>query len=149
MDPISISGWTAFALVALFGILFVATFVSEGEKRPAVISLAVTMAALAILGTLLLADIPSREWIVPGLILFVVIAGGVIALPKTKSEGLRVVGERSRVDERDVVLSRFYRIEEGTPEFEAYYENHPEKREFDEKLRAMPGLAQRGRTGWP
>ena len=144
MDPISISGWTAFALVALFGILFVATFVSEWEKRPAVISLAVTMAALAILGTLLLADIPSREWIVPGLILFVVIAGGVIALPKTKSEGLRVVGERSRVDERDVVLSRFYRIEEGTPEFEAYYENHPEKREFDEKLRAMPGLAQRG-----
>ena len=144
MDLVSIIGWTAFALVALFGFLFAATFAIEREKRPAVIAFVVTMSALAILGTLLLIDIPFREWIIPGLIGVVVIAGGVIALPRTRLEGLRIVGKRSRVDERDAVLHRFYRIEEGTPQFEEYYENHPEKREFDDKLRAMPGLAKPG-----
>ncbi len=144
MDLISIIGWTAFALVALLGILFVATFASEREKRPATIAFTVTVVALAILGTLLIIDMPFREWVVLGIIGIVAIAGGVIALPRTRSEALKIVGKRSRVDERDAVFHRFYRIKKGTPQFEAYYEDHPEKREFDEKVRAMPGLAQPG-----
>lgn len=45
-----------------------------------------------------------------------------------------------RVDERDLMFSRMNR-KEGTPEYDAYYTAHPDKKEIDDKLRTLPGLS--------
>ncbi|MDY0234719.1 MAG: reductive dehalogenase domain-containing protein [Gudongella sp.] len=45
----------------------------------------------------------------------------------------------ARIDERNVMFSRMSRIE-GTKEYDDYYKAHPENKEFDDALRAMPAL---------
>jgi ferredoxin len=57
-----------------------------------------------------------------------------------------IVGEIGQVDERDIVFARsdlYYTYGEGSPEFKAYYKQHPEWHENDIVTNAMPGL---GRT---
>ncbi len=55
----------------------------------------------------------------------------------------RVVGERERFDERDNVQSRGT-LEPGTPDYEDFYRRHPEWKDKDDGIRALPGL---GRVG--
>ncbi len=45
----------------------------------------------------------------------------------------------ARIDERNIMFSRMSRIE-GTKEYEDYYKAHPENKEFDDALRAMPAM---------
>ncbi len=45
----------------------------------------------------------------------------------------------ARIDERNIMFSRITR-EEGTKEYEDYYRAHPENKEFDDALRAMPPM---------
>lgn len=48
-----------------------------------------------------------------------------------------------RIDERDTIFARMaYR--EGTLQYEDYYERNPEKKEEDDRLRAMPGMCSPG-----
>jgi ferredoxin len=65
-------------------------------------------------------------------------------MPLGRTSALRVVAARQRVDERDAVFHRFYRLRPGTPEFEAYYREHPEKKEFDAEVSAIPHLGHPG-----
>ena len=46
---------------------------------------------------------------------------------------------RTRIDERDIMFARA-RLEAGTPNYEAYYALHPEKRASDDKGRSLPGI---------
>lgn len=51
-----------------------------------------------------------------------------------------IVGPISRVDERDIVFARadlFRRFKDGDPERERYYEAHPERRAYDERIAGM------------
>jgi ferredoxin len=57
---------------------------------------------------------------------------------------MQIRGEQERVDERDVIFHRFYRLKPGTTESEEYYRDHPEKMTFDEEVRALPQLAHPG-----
>lgn len=45
----------------------------------------------------------------------------------------------ARIDERNVMFSRISRVE-GTDQYKDYYETHPENKEFDDALRAMPPM---------
>lgn len=45
----------------------------------------------------------------------------------------------ARIDERDIMFARMARVE-GTKEYNDYYRAHPEKKEFDDALRAMPPM---------
>jgi reductive dehalogenase len=58
-----------------------------------------------------------------------------------------VVGAIQRWDERDILFARhdlFRYFGVGSPEYQAYYQAHPEHLEYDTKIAALPGL---GRTG--
>ena len=55
----------------------------------------------------------------------------------------RVVGERERFDERDNVQSR-NTLEPGTPDYEQFYARHPEWKEKDDAIRALPGMGHVG-----
>lgn len=48
-----------------------------------------------------------------------------------------------RVDERDVMFARAAR-RPGTPAYQDYYARHPERREADDRLRALPDLLKPG-----
>jgi hypothetical protein len=65
-----------------------------------------------------------------GLILFLLPIGSV-------ERGYDVPSKR--FDERDIVFAR-RRLKPGSPQFEAYYAMRPEKRDIDDKRRALPGL---------
>ena len=45
----------------------------------------------------------------------------------------------ARIDERNIMFSRMSRVE-GTREYRDYYKAHPENKEFDDALRAMPPM---------
>lgn len=70
----------------------------------------------------------------------ILLAGIVLIIFPTTSERLNIPGPQLQIDERDAFFHRFYKIQPGTPEFEAYYKSHPEKHKVDVKIRAKPQL---------
>lgn len=60
-----------------------------------------------------------------------------------KTRYIRHPGPLLPYDERDMVFARA-RLRAGTPEYEEYYARKPEKREPDDRLRALRGLAAPG-----
>ena len=54
---------------------------------------------------------------------------------------------RERIDERDIMFARNV-LEPGTPRFEAYYAENPDKRAPDDAFRAKPGLLGIGTTAY-
>ena len=129
------------AAVLAVGLLFTVDAAREREWRAMVLSAILPAAMGAVLVALLLSDFPGQAWI-----LAAALGGGLgtvllLAMPLDRGEAVRRISEPARVDERDALFHRFYRLEAGTPEFEAYYEAHPEQLEPDDEVRALPGLA--------
>lgn len=148
MQALLIAGWVIFAATAALALLFIATFEAEGERRPARWTAALSLPLLVALAAALVLDFPGRGWVL-AVVVGLTALGLVAALVRTRPEALAVPGPRERVDERDAVFHRFYRLREGTADFEAYYRGlHPEKLEFDEKVRAMPRLGAPGSRTW-
>jgi ferredoxin len=137
-------GWGIFAMLAVASLLFVITSVLEQRWRPARRGILIFVPALAALMILLNIDPPVRTWVVPTLLAVVAVSIGVLTVRYGRTPRIRIVGEQQRLDERDAIFHRFYRLKPGIPEFDAYYAEHPEKREFDDKVRAMPQLASPG-----
>lgn len=50
-----------------------------------------------------------------------------------------------QIDERTIMFSRISR-KPGTPAYDDNYREHPEHKEFDDSLRALPGMTEPGRT---
>ncbi|MBN2088000.1 reductive dehalogenase [candidate division KSB1 bacterium] len=84
-------------------------------------------------------DYPFKFSILIGLTITFFIGIILINIPSAP-EKLKIPGTQHRIDERDALFHRFYRIQPGTPEFEAYYKSHPEKYKIDAKIRAKPQL---------
>ena len=131
------------ALLAL-SCLFVVDSIREREWRAAAVAVVLPAPLIAGLSWLLLVDIPGSKVVLGIVAIAGLIAAAAVSLPWSWGVPLRRVGESRRVDERDAVFHRFYRLQPGTPEFEAYYEAHPEKRSFDDEVRAMPHLSEPG-----
>jgi hypothetical protein len=140
-----ILGWFGLGVAASLALLFIATSVAERERRAAAVAALLSGPPLAGLAVALLWDHPSRPWVGAGIFALGLAGTLACALPFGRREGIRVEeGERERVDERDALFHRFYRLEPGTPEFAAYYEQHPEQAELDDQIRALPGLGRPG-----
>ncbi len=137
-------GWFYFSIILILSIFSIYSFIQEKEWRALSKGILIFLAFLIVWAILLTNDFPIKNWI----ILSVLIATGflilLIILPFNKPQSLQIRGEQKRVDERDALFHRFYRLKPGIPEFDAYYKDHPEKFEFDQKLRSMPGLGSPG-----
>jgi reductive dehalogenase len=99
---------------------------------------------LALFAAVLLVEFPARSWIILSVLLLGGLGALLVLLPIGPKRRLRICGQQQRVDERDAIFHRFYRLRPGTPEFDAYYRAHPEKTSFDDKLRSLPPLGHPG-----
>ncbi|MBM3127651.1 MAG: 4Fe-4S dicluster domain-containing protein [Chloroflexi bacterium] len=125
--------------------LLVAAIVSlqEGERRAArrLVGLAIALAApYWIVG---LFDLPYRA-VLAAVLLALAVLISLILLAPTGAQSLAADDTPSRrIDERDIMFSR-YRLEIGSEHFDDYYRRNPGKKESDDKFRAKPGLLRRG-----
>ncbi len=131
-------------MAALLAAAFMFACIVEREFRAFGLSLVLSLASLGGFGLLLLIDFPYRAELLLGLL---GLAGGlviILLLPLGRRQKLAISGSQEQVDERDAIFHRFYRLEPGTPEYETYYKEHPEKQKFDDAVRALPGLGRPG-----
>ncbi len=137
-------GWVLWSLLALAAITTFITSLLEHRLRPAVISVVIFTPLLAIIMVPLVLPSPAQLWIISGIIVFAVGCLLVIILPIGSISRMHVVSEQEKVDERDAVFHRFYRLKPGTAEYTAYYRSSPEKEDFDREVRQLPKLAGPG-----
>ena len=121
--------------------------IREHEKRAAcrAFLLALAVGVLFALSSLLH---PTAQGIL--LLIIVISAVGLVILvfmPMGRVERA-FEAPKSRFDERDVMFSRFFRLEPGSPEFESYYLMRPENIEKDALTRTKPGLNTPGSMFW-
>lgn len=145
MSPLVFSLGIGLAVLCLAAsAAFVWTSIQERAPRAA----AVTGAAGLILATLLLlplgVDFPHRAQLYTGLLALLGLIGLALALPLSTPRPVRAPGPISRVDERDAVFHRFYRLEPNTPPYETYYAQHPELKNLDDRIRSEPQLGAPG-----
>jgi len=133
-----------FILLAIFGTVFVLTSVQEQNWMAARRGSVVFILILICYTLLLVFEFPGKIWIMATLLITGSLLVLGILLPINKSYPLQIVKKQSRIDERDALFHRFYRIKPGTPEFEAYYQQHPEKIKTDQKIRKKPALCSPG-----
>jgi ferredoxin len=137
-------GWIVFVLLAVGAAGFTSTSIAEQRWRAVVIAIVLFLPLLGVLAAALLIDYAARPWVISAVLAVGVLAALLVTLPIGPNRPLRIVGPQKRVDEREAIFHRFYRLRSGTPEFEQFYRDHPEKRAFDDKLRQMPRLAHPG-----
>ena len=133
---------TLLSLIGLMTFLYLIAFtilsLREGELRATVIAfiMAIALSSPFFLATLLTLQV---KWILLGMVGATGFLGLVLfLLPIGSVDRVHDVPSK-RFDERDIVFSR-RRLKPGTPEFDAYYTMRPEKRDIDDKRRALPGL---------
>ena len=69
-----------------------------------------------------------------------VLAGLVLLLPWGNRQDDDRVGPLERLDEREIVFYRFYRLKPGMAQLHKLYEERPDLEAVDQEIRALPGL---------
>jgi ferredoxin len=145
---ITIAGWLELALVVVLVGLFTLDALAERQWRAALVALVLPAPLVAVLAALLLVDVPLGAWLLAANVVATALGALALTLPYDRGEPLRRAAQPGRVDERDALFHRFYRLQPGTPEFEQWYAEHPDLRELDDEIRAMPQLASPGARTW-
>ena len=114
----------------------------EGERRATNVAAGVAVGGGLVF--LLAVTLPGTvQWLVFGVVVLAVIAGLIsFFLPVGRVE----IGPETptlRFDERQIMFARG-RLQPGSPEYESYYQAHPEHLEDDQRTRAQPGLLAPG-----
>ena len=135
------AGWIYWGVIFLFTCGFFITSVFEQRFRALFMSVLLFGGILIVFGAALTLEYSVRPWVILTILVLDGIALLFVTLPIGAKTPLLISGKQERIDERDAIFHRFYRLESGTQEFEEFYRNHPDKLKFDEKIRALPHLA--------
>jgi len=123
--------------VLLFSLLFAIPSFRRQEIRAGYFGLAGALCGATLLAAVFLP--PPGRLILAGAVLALGIGAGlVLALPVGKVAFAPQRPSR-RVDERTIMFAR-HRLVPGTFQYDTYYREHPEHREIDDSIRALPGL---------
>jgi len=141
---VQLLGWITLAVAAAAAGLVIVTSIAERRWRAVWVATALALPLLTGFAGLLVVEPPLGTWMVATVVGLLVAGAGLLLAPLGGTSSLRVVAQRRRVDERDAVFHRFYRLRPGTPEFAAYYEQHPDKVELDAEVSAQPQLGHPG-----
>lgn len=138
------AGWGTCGSLAAGALAFVLTSWREQRYRALRRAIALFLPVLVILTAALGFDYPGRTWVTGTIVIVLLVTLATLLLPVSAPARLRIIGPLQRIDERDAIFHRFYRLQPGMPEYNEYYRRHPEKKAFDDQLRALP---QMGRPG--
>lgn len=148
IDWINLLGWVGFVLLFAGAIIFGVTSLIEKRKRASFIAVLLFTPLLGLYAVLLLLDFSFHSSILLGMLILGGIFFCLIILPIGKKSQMRIIGNQERVDERDALFHRFYRIQSGILQFDAYYRDHPDKFDIDEKIRSLPLLGHPGSSSY-
>ncbi len=141
---ISLLGWIWFFAMAGAFAIFIFAFLREREWRGLFRSILIFIPLFAVLQFLLVSNFQGRDSILLIFSLATAIIIFLIIRPARKTALIKITDSQSRVDERDAIFHRFYKLKPGTKEFAKYYENYPDKKEIDAKIRQLPDLGMPG-----
>ena len=141
---ILVFGWIECTIVLLGAIVFIITSIVEKKWRAVRFAVLLFTPLLMLFTAVLLGDFPVRMWIILGLLIIGIAAALLLTLPIGPNLRIRILDKQDQADERDAVFHRFYLLEPGMSEYEAYYRSHPKKLANDERIRAMPNLGYPG-----
>ena len=65
-----------------------------------------------------------------------------------KNPVLKIIGKQERLDERDALFHRFYTLKPGMDEYDQYYDEHPDKKDFDDEVRVLPSFEEEGNRSY-
>ncbi len=143
--PALLNAVTAAIGVLIFVFLTYVAFASVREHEARAAAIAAVLALILPLPYLLVGflDIGSSTYLAMGLLAVTVVAVLVFVLPVRQKRSVEDDTPKGRIDERDIMFSRRL-LSPGSPRFEEYYAENPEKRELDDRFRAEPGLLGKG-----
>jgi len=136
---ISIITFLIISLLIMGLFFFSVSSVMERKYRAAAISGILVISVIALLMFLLWWNHPLKIVYMGVFSGFSILFFAVLIFPVPPSP-LKVVSEQSKIDERDAIFHRFWRLEPGMWEFDQFYQDHPELEEIDENIRNLPGL---------
>jgi ferredoxin len=137
-------GWIITSILLTGYLGFVLESLREKRLRPVFVTSLLFIPFLSILLILLLVPFNGHILILTiilGIILFTFL---IILMPFGKKPVLKVTESQEKLDERDALFHRFTSLKPDMPEFEMYYRQHPENREFDDMVRKLPSFEEEG-----
>jgi len=139
MKILVIGGEFFLIVLILFFLFFSIYSLLEREKRAFWRSTFLLLLLLSADVILLFMDFSLKGWIfgaffLAGLMIFIVLFFS--AAPRKSME---IIGTQERIDERDIIFSRFD-YKEGSDIFMEYYSRKPEYRKIDDEIRKLPDI---------
>ncbi|MBI9019582.1 MAG: reductive dehalogenase [Phycisphaerae bacterium] len=145
MNPIiQITGWISFATIIAMGGYFAYNCIKEHRGRALKVGTGLFGSIAAVLLGLLLINNSISLSVIAGGVLLVFLGGIILTLPTAKPEFIERVGDVKRVDERDTMFARFYRLKPDSKEYEEYYQQHPELKNDDDEIRQLQDICTPG-----
>ena len=134
-----ILGEAVFVSAALFFFIFAVVSLREKERRASVRSFFV--ACLLAVVNVFFCSIPQpiRNWFFASLFALGVIIFYLAVFPPRPKQTLQIVGPLKKVDERDIIFSRFD-LNEGSQHYLDYYKRNPGHKLRDDKIRNLPDI---------
>lgn len=141
---IVIGSYLIWFFASIFFLIFTIYSIKEKEKRASVLALVFTLLSGSALFAQILfhsSAILCFQW---ATILFFLSFALISVIPWRNNLKLKIFPSEERFDERNIMFARG-EYKPGTKKYEEYYGKlHPEKKEFDDKLRALPDVCEGG-----
>ncbi len=132
-------GWVFEAVIVGLTALVVQALQEEKEGKGVRKILTLGVAAAIVWGAVLVFDFPARLAVLAVGLGAALAAALAVFLPNGQVEAFSTAGDIQPFDERDMMFARSSLVA-GTPMYEAYYARFPERKETDDRIRAMPQI---------
>lgn len=139
MDQIVTAFLLFVGIVNGFGLgMFALISQREGERRAARIAFGLALTGGGVFIGLAVAPDPFPRIAFWATIAMIVVLGIIFLLPAGKRPAAEQI-PKTRFDERQIMFAR-HRLQPGSTEYRAYYQQHPEHEVLDNHFRSLPGL---------
>jgi ferredoxin len=133
-----IAGLISFIILILFFFVFSFSSLLENEKRACWRSSVFLIVFVALSFSFSFIRIPLKNWFYGSIFILLFLSGLFLLFPSLKKKKIEIVGEQRKIDERDVIFSRFDDKEKEN--LEAYYAQKPEYKDIDHEIRKIPDI---------
>ncbi len=138
MSFLIIAGLISFIVLILFFFVFSFTSLLENEKRAYWRSSVFLVALVALSFSFSFVRTPLKNWFFGSVFVLLLLVGVFLLFPPLKKKKTEIIGAQRKIDERDVIFSRFDDKEKEN--LEAYYARKPEHKDIDAEIRKIPDI---------